>query len=122
MMILDEIAPWFGSGGRKQRKGNECKGKEMKGKLLSFAFIYFSESGLFKELQRIKIKKSFAASAGLKSGARALSSVHRLAGSSQIVPPIGNPIADILIFSNRLSRFLTSAIARPLRDRRLRLP
>jgi hypothetical protein len=73
MMILDEIAPWFGSRGRKQRKGKERKGKESK--LLSFAFLYFSESGLFKELQRIKIKKSFAASAGAKSGARALSIV-----------------------------------------------
>jgi hypothetical protein len=38
----------------------------MKGKFLSFAFIIFSESGLFNKLQRIKIKKSFAASAGLK--------------------------------------------------------
>jgi hypothetical protein len=38
----------------------------MKGKSLSFAFIIFSESRLFNVLQRIKIKKSFAASAGLK--------------------------------------------------------
>jgi hypothetical protein len=31
----------------------------MKAKLLSFTFIYFSESGLFKGLQPIQIKKSF---------------------------------------------------------------
>jgi hypothetical protein len=31
----------------------------LKGKVLSFPFIYFSESGLFKGLHGIQIKKSF---------------------------------------------------------------
>jgi hypothetical protein len=31
----------------------------MKGKRLSFRFIFFLESGLFNELRRIQIKKSF---------------------------------------------------------------
>jgi hypothetical protein len=36
------------------------KGKSMKAKLLSFAFIYFSESGLFNGLRSIQIKKTAA--------------------------------------------------------------
>jgi hypothetical protein len=34
----------------------------MKAKSLSFVFIYFSESGLFKGLHAIQIEKSFAMS------------------------------------------------------------
>jgi hypothetical protein len=37
--------------------------KEIKGKTLAFPFISFSESGLFKGLQQIQIKKSAADSA-----------------------------------------------------------
>ena len=40
----------------------ERKSKEMKAKLLSFPFIFFSESGLFKGLRPIQIKKSGLAS------------------------------------------------------------
>jgi hypothetical protein len=36
------------------------KSKQMKAKLLGFAFIYFSESGLFNGLRRIQIKEIWA--------------------------------------------------------------
>ncbi|MGC2786605.1 MAG: hypothetical protein WA397_22785 [Roseiarcus sp.] len=38
----------------------ERKSKEMKAKLLSFPFVFFSESGIFKGLRREKMKKSGA--------------------------------------------------------------
>jgi hypothetical protein len=44
------------------REFGESKSKEMKAKLLSFPFISFSESGLFKGLRPIQIKKSGLAS------------------------------------------------------------
>jgi hypothetical protein len=47
-----------GTTGRRQAKASKCKW--MKAKLLSFPFIYFSESRLFKGLRRKKIKKSAA--------------------------------------------------------------
>jgi hypothetical protein len=48
-----------------QAEANKCK--SMKPKLLSFAFIYFSESGLFNGLRPIQIKKTaaFLAPAGV---------------------------------------------------------
>jgi hypothetical protein len=42
---------------------NENKRKQMKAKLLSFAYVYFFESGLFNGLQLIQIKKSFPSQA-----------------------------------------------------------
>src|ERR1700677_3586483 len=39
------------------REFGENKSKEMKAKLLSFVFICFSESGLFKGLRAKKVKK-----------------------------------------------------------------
>jgi hypothetical protein len=46
----------------------------MKAKLLSFAFIYFSELGHFNALRRIKIKNLLPLSPAWRSEARALSS------------------------------------------------
>jgi hypothetical protein len=43
-----------------RRKQNANKNKQMKGKLLSFAFIYFSESGLFKGLSAENKKNSLS--------------------------------------------------------------
>jgi hypothetical protein len=79
----------------------------MKAKLLSFAFIYFSELGHFNALRRIKIKKSFAAFAGLEissEGSLLFPMVWREVLLT--VPPTGNLIAAIVIFRNKLSRFL----------------
>jgi hypothetical protein len=42
---------------KNSRKQTQIKIKEIKGKRLSFPFIYFSESGLFNGLQPIQIKK-----------------------------------------------------------------
>jgi hypothetical protein len=39
----------------------------MKAKSLSFAFIYFSESGLFNGLRRIQVKKSGLVSSSLQN-------------------------------------------------------
>jgi hypothetical protein len=52
-------ARWGRDGSSLQPQGEleERKSKEMKAKLLSFPFISFSESRLFKGLRRKKIKK-----------------------------------------------------------------
>jgi hypothetical protein len=66
-----------------QPKGEcgERKRKQMKAKLLLFAFIYFSESGLFKWLLAIQIKKSRFVSTRLpgcgRSGCSLLASARR---------------------------------------------
>jgi hypothetical protein len=58
----DAPAPWPRADERSMRilhRSMKEKGrnrKKMKAKLLSFAFIYFSESGLFNELRPIQIK------------------------------------------------------------------
>jgi hypothetical protein len=62
--------------------------KAMKTKLLSFAFINFSESGLFKGLRRKKIKKSGAIPTRLSGCGRA--SRRATVGGS---PRSGNPRA-----------------------------
>src|ERR1700685_137014 len=49
----------------------------MEAKSLSFAFIYFSESGLFKGLRRIQIKKFPSASARVAGCRRRLSRAFR---------------------------------------------
>jgi hypothetical protein len=52
----------------------------MKANLLSFIFIYFSESGLFKWLQRIQIKKSPSGLTRVSGCAQIASSTRFLAG------------------------------------------
>jgi hypothetical protein len=58
-----------------QREVSANKSKKMKGNESKFPFISFSESGLFKGLQRIQIKK-FA------------SGLTRVSGCAQIAPPL----------------------------------
>jgi hypothetical protein len=71
----------------------------MKAKLLSFLFIYFSESGLFNELRPIQIKKFPQPPPGKKSQTSRLISITVAAWA---VLPVGTVISGIVFFRNKL--------------------
>jgi hypothetical protein len=76
----------------------------MKAKLLSFAFFYFCESGLFNGLRPIQIKKSFPVShCASNVTTRSLSPVSSRRGERHGVnPAMGRHIIQISVFGKRL--------------------
>jgi hypothetical protein len=63
-----------GPGIQPEREFRVSKRKWIQAKSLSFAFIYFSESGLFKGLQPIQMKKSAVVPTRLPGCVRSVSS------------------------------------------------
>jgi hypothetical protein len=72
---------------RPDGQAKASKRKQMKAKFLSFIFIYFFESGLFKGLRPIQAKKSGALSCSVQSVSIAFLSFSEWPDAS--VPPMG---------------------------------
>jgi hypothetical protein len=84
------------------------KRKEKKAILLSFAFISFSESGLFNELQRIQIKilpsPGHTVSQMSHAIAKALGSIRRVGTCIARIQLIVNPMSLLVQAKTALSR------------------
>jgi hypothetical protein len=72
-----------------RREVSASKSKEMKANLLSFPFISLSESGLFKGLQGIQIKKFASGSTRVPGCAEIASRTRFLAGGLPSFAPSG---------------------------------
>jgi hypothetical protein len=91
----------------------------MKAKSLSFAFIYFSESGLFKGLRAIQIKKSGHVPGFVQNVSSAIPHPFLLGAVGQaacLIPELEKSIARISALCKTLRVFLINARRRGGRD------
>jgi FAD binding domain of DNA photolyase len=80
-------------------------------KILSFTYVYFSESGLFNGLQPIKIKKSFPVSHCVRNATRGPSPLPlspRASTTANSIRPTETRIAHILDFEKHLHVYFSS--------------